>query len=369
MKNFTKKRGFFAVSAALLIVTAMLVTTWCSNDIGNDTDEFTPPPGKGAVKLSFEKEIARTILPDHADLDSFTKFDFVFTSAGGSATSYTEYNILPANLGDPITLDPGNYTLIVLAYIGADLAAENAPAVSVTITAAKTTSAVIVLKPLDQTTATGNGIFKYKITSSILAGNITSAVLNLTPILAGAAQSNVDVSSYWNDNSDHNLTVKAGDYYLDFVINVQSGETVTFRHIVHIYQNMTSSYEFTINPNYFNAVFKLIATDLTYSHSQDKLPLLTADGVDKAEGAEITVIQGDTVTIAVKNGSTVGFTSYEWYSQDDTNLQTGVSPAYIVDTSSGVFSARKTYQLTVVGVVSAAEKYYTFINIKVVKAP
>ncbi|WP_461246177.1 hypothetical protein [Treponema sp. R6D11] len=66
MKTFTKKRGFFVAAAALLAVTVMLVTTWCSNDIGSGneyTDDFTPPDGKGAVRLSFNEKINRTILP------------------------------------------------------------------------------------------------------------------------------------------------------------------------------------------------------------------------------------------------------------------------------------------------------------------
>jgi len=373
MKTFTKKRGIFVAAAALLMVTAMLVTTWCSNDIsnGNYADEYTPPPGKGAVRLSFNNEIDRTILPDNATLATFTKFDFVFTANGGGATDYTESNIVPANLYNAIALDPGNYNLKVIAYIGTAPAATNDPVVAVVITAAKITSATIQLKPYDQTVGTGNGTFKYKINSSIVATDLTSAVMNLTKIgTAGTNQSDINISSAWNDGDDHNLSVKAGDYYLDFVIIVKSGETVTFRHIVHIYQNMTSSYEFTINPDYFNAVFKLISTDLTYEHPQDKLPVLSADGGSNelAEGEEVVVNQGSTVTITVTNGT--DFASYEWYSQDATALQSGTTASYVVNAGAGqAFNAKKTYLLTVVGVTSGGEKYYTFIKIKVVAAP
>jgi len=368
MKNLTRKSGLFA-AAAVLLVTAMLVTTGCSSDIGK-TDEFTPPEGKGAVKLDFNKKIARTILPDEiTDISYFDEFDFVFTATSVGATSKDKLGIDPANGSDnlytPIVLDPGTYTLTVIAYKDSVPLAKNDPE-PVTITPATVTGATIVLKPMDQATETGNGTFKYKITSTILNTNLTSALLSLTPIYEGAAQSNIDISAYWN-GAFQNLVVKAGDYYLDFEVKVKTGETVTFRHIAHIYQGMTSTYEFTINPDYFNAYFTLVSTDITYSNIDDNLPSLTAGGTPVNEGDTVVVELGDTVTIAVTNGTACGFTSYEWYTQN--LLSKGSAASYVVDTTTAAFLDKKTYLLTVVGVVSADKKYYTYINIKVVESP
>jgi len=362
MKKFTKKRGFFTVSAALLIVIAMLGITGCNNDISNvdTTDNFTPPTGKGAVRLNFNENIARTILPEEIDISDFDSFDFVFTATGGDATSYTESNILSGSVNNPITLDPGNYSLTVIAYLGSNAAAKNDPPEIITITAAKVTNATIQLKPYDQ--ATGSGTFKYEVTSSIDVDDIDSADMKLSPIFAGSTQSDVTILTAWNTTGS-TISLTAGDYYVDFVITVKTNETVTFRHIVHIYQNMTSSYVFTINPDYFNAFFEL--TDLTYLPPEDLLPVLSTDGgaTGLAEGTPVTVMQGDTVTITVKNASL--FTSFEWYCLDDTSL--GASDSFNVKTGIGEdFHARKTYLLTVVG-VTATKKYYTFINIKVVE--
>jgi len=363
MKNLTKKRGFLAASAALLIVTVMLGITWCSNDIGSG--EFTPPTGKGAVKLTFNQKIARTILPEDAQLSDLEEFVFQFTPTSGGTVKFVP-NLDSDTIYDPIILDPGTYDLEVIAYIGTTEVATGS-ATGITITPAKITSATIALKPYDQ--ATGSGTFKYQIISSIDENDVVTATMNLTVIsLTGSNQTvdlldiegdNTNVSA-WNDSTNHNLTVDAGDYYLDFVVKVITGDIVTFRHIVHIYHNLTSSYVFTINPDYFNAVFQLISTDLTYEHPDDVLPVLEYDSNTLTEGATVTVRKGDSVTITVSNT----FASYEWYSQDDTSLS--ASSSYTVNTASGKFNEKKTYLLTVVG-VTATKKYYTYIYIKVIE--
>jgi len=369
MKNLTKKRGFLAASAALLIVLAMLGITWCSNDIGSG--EFTPPEGKGAVKLTFNQKIARTILPDGATLSALEKFDFQFTPTSGGTAKLLEqlnYSTSPGTLGtilEPIILDPGTYDLEVIAYISNTEVATGSAA-GIIITPAKTTSATIALKPYDQ--ATGSGTFNYQIISTILESDVDSATMNLTNISTVTLVSSVDLidsigngtNSVWNDGDNHNLPVDSGDYYLDFVVKVITGETVKFRHIVHIYHNLTSSYVFTIEPDYFNAVFQLISSDLSYVHPDDVLPVLEYDSTALTEGETVTVRKGDSVTITVSNT----FASYEWYSQDDTSLS--ASSSYTVNTASGKFNEKKTYLLTVVGVTDT-KKYYTYIYIKVIE--
>jgi len=385
MRTFTKKRGFFAVAATLLIVTVMLVTTWCSNDIGDEsTDNFTLPPGKGAVRLSFNEKIARTILPDdYTDISQFDKFDFEFTPTSSTGTAKIVKDLNHSNTDGaigtilaPIILDPGTYRLTVYAYIGSDPAAKSDPGETgdITITAAKTTSATIKLRPYDQ--ATGNGTFNYKITSTIAVGDITSATMNLTPILHGASDT-VDLisQSKWNAAAT-DLPVVAGDYYLDFVVLVKTGETVTFRHIVHIYHNLTSTYDFTINPDYFNAVFQLISSNISYEHPEDVTMSFATDGTPSSlsEGGTVIVRKGDSVEItasAISPGGTT-ITGYEWYSQDGLDIGDGSNVFTVDTTNSGEFSNKKTYLLTIVAVTKDAalveKKYYNYIYIKVIES-
>jgi hypothetical protein len=377
MKNLTKNRGFFAAAAALLVVTAMLVTIGCSSDISSKSNEFTPPAGKGAVKLSFNKEIARTILPDNITADDFDEFEFQFTptDSSGIVTGTAVSKIFAqGDQYDPIILDPGYYDLIIIAYLDFSKTATpdmkpvatNADAVNILITAAKLTNTTITLKPYDPTTGTGNGIFKYKIITTILS-DIEAAEMTLSEI-GGSNGGNVDILTDGEIDGDyHELSVPAGYYYVDFVITVESGDEVTFRQLVHIMQHMSSSYEFTISKDYFFAVLKFEDGDIIYQGPSDNKPVLSIDGgtTGLAEGATITITNGGSQVITVQN--VTSFTSFEWYSQGSTNLQPVSAGTYTVNTSTGtIFSVNKTYQLTIIGITSTNDRYSSYIYIKVV---
>jgi len=370
MKNSTGKRGFFAAAAVLLILTAILVTTGCGNGLsagggsGGDAENFTPPPGKGAISLNFNREVARSILPEATDIDDFTTFDFVFTSVTGG-TSKTESDIEPDDLENPITLDPGVYTLTVLAYIDSNLAAKNDPAVGVTIIAGKTARQTITLRPLNE--ESGEGYFKYTISSTgYSADDIISAVMAFTKITGTTTQGNEDLISVWNVVTPKIVTVAAGDWYVDITVKTKSGDTVTFRHVLHIYHYMTSIYDFTIEPDYFNAAFKLLSGDLTYEHVEDIKPVLSDGTNTLSEGETVTVTQGASVTITVTNsGEFTGV--FQWSSSS--GVLSGSSNSYVVETGIGKeFNAIKSYQLTVIGTANDDSKpYSSFINIEVVK--
>jgi len=387
MKNFIKKRGVVAAAAVLLAVAAIFVTITCNNDIDTtNSDDFTIPTGKGAVKLSFDETIARTILPnDVTAVSQFSYFDFSFTAiTGGTGTSKTEYAIPYGSITNSIALDPGDYNLTVIAYYNVNGVApgtsynttdfkpmaKNNPVVPVTITAAQTTSANIVLKPYDQVTGTGDGIFRYKITSDIATGNLTSASMTFTLINTGVAQTPIDLitTSVWNKATTTDSSLQAGDYYVDFLIKVPTGEEINFRHIVHIYQFMTSSYEFIINRDYFNALFTLIAGDMTYENS-DHLPLLKFGDYNLSNGDTVALKQGTKKTITVTNQADFSSNSIKWYNQSDTAL-TNPAPDYEFEfdaSSTGAFNAKRTYLLTIAGENKTDHKtYYAYINIKVV---
>jgi len=362
----------------------MFVTIRCSDDISsNDTDSFTIPEGKGAVQLSFDNVIGRTILPgDVTAVSDFDTFNFAFTATGGG-TSYTKSNIPYANLNDPIVLDPGTYTLTVIAYYddnsskhGGDgltpnsvAMAKNDPAVSVTITAAETTTATIVLKPYDQATGTGNGTFQYKITSDITTAKLTSAYMKFTQISNGAAQSDIDLkATAWNVATAQTLPLKAGDYFVDFLITVPTGEVINFRHIVHIYQNMTSSYDFTINRDYFNAVFKLVSGNITLEIPENNPEVEYSINGDPAvtytSGATISLTRGDEIEFTVTNAG--DYTSFEWYCIDTSDIGSGSTctidtTATTPPATANPYSTAKDYYLTVVGELTADSKKYATI--------
>jgi hypothetical protein len=360
MRTFTKKRGFFAAAATLLIVTVMLVTTWCSNDIGDgDGDKFILPEGKGAVKLGFNKEINRTILPDDADIDSFSSFEFIFSPTTGSDITVT---VSKANLFNPITLSPETYGLTVIAYIGSDAAATNDPDItlSIVISAGKITNQVISLKVYEPD-GTETGTFTYTlINNNNFAGTLNSnpantAFMSFSPIGAGTIMSPINIKSLFNDTPQLPITLIAGIYYLDYTLKVGL-DTVAFRHIVHIYQGMNSSYSFSINENYFKAIFQVKSGEIGYVAPTDYKPVLSAtisDGgattPNLTDGSSISFPQGKNLTLTITN-TTTGYTSYEWYIIDTNSRTTSDTFTMYATSSSDLFYNPIEYYLTVVGI-------------------
>jgi len=382
MKNFQKKHGLLAVAAVLLTLLAILVTIGCNNDIGSEnngyTDNFTPPPGKGAVVLNFDKQIQRTILPDRADISFFDEFDFIFTPSSGSA--FTK-KVAKGHDADPIVLDPDTYDLEVIGYIEISStmqpAATSSPSVSstpisFTITATKVVTVPVTLTVYDPV-STKTGTFNYTITKGSNV-TITTADMNLTrigttppatPVTTVPDYYTVDISSEINDGNNHDLTVASGYFYLDFVIeNDDSGDTITFRQIVHIYQNMTSTYSFNISDDYFSSYF---VGNLSYVHPQDDYPVLSENAGTNIlyEGDTLELPLTTTKTITVTNSGSFG--TLNWYSIYDT-AHSFTGGTFTLDaTSSGFFNIKKTYLLTVEGIKSGVP-YSTAINVKVVDA-
>jgi len=389
MKNFIKKRGVVAAAAVLLAVAAIFVTITCNNDIDNgddDGDNFTIPAGKGAIKLSFDENVARTIMPGDPNLtvSDFDGFKFQFTpTIGSTGTAYISPTYIPSgNITDAITLDPGDYDLVVLAYFEMNktshggnglgpvdwkVVAANDPAVGVTITGAHTTNATIHLKAYAN--GVENGTFRYTITTSIDTADLLTAKMTLTNIATSVKViDEQDIKAEILAGTQTDVNVVSGYYYVDFAIKVTTETNpIVFRHIAHIYSGQTSSYTFTLSPNYFNALFQLISTGIDYVHDGDNLPLLKYSDYILTEGDTIALAQGTSLTITVTNATTDFDGDIDWFCQSDTKLNASSASNFLVDAtnSSKPFYDKKTYLLTVVG-QKGTKKYYTFINIKVV---
>jgi len=82
MRIKTKNRGIITVTVVLLMLAAMFVTG-CDNVIIVEKP-YTPPAGMGSIKLNFNPNVERTILPEGITAESFEKFVLIFTPDGGS---------------------------------------------------------------------------------------------------------------------------------------------------------------------------------------------------------------------------------------------------------------------------------------------
>jgi len=384
MKNLTKKRGLFAAAAALLVVTTMLVTTWCSNDIGGKTDEFTPPAGKGAILLNFNKDISRTITPGTgsiSDIDDFDEFQFTFTPVAPTPGTAWSERVLAANLKAPIILDPGTYELTIIGYIDYDptgshdiqAEATNPEPVPVEIKAGKIAHETVVLKLIID--GTDNGTFAYTLDKThILPSDITSATMTLTRITGGGTVAPVDIKDEFDDLEHTITTVATGIYYVEFVLTV-GGDTVTFTHVVHIYKGKKSSYTFSIGLNYFNAIYQFGNNEITFDDT-DKSPEIqysTDNGNTFTDvSGVISVTRGTVIIFKIKN--TTGYTanSFEWYCLSNSPLTTtsNATTTCTINTTPDTYptvnpyASARDYNLTVVGVVSGI-KYATVVSFKV----
>lgn len=394
MKNFTKKRGFFTAAAALLAVAAMFVTTWCSNGIGgNNADDFTPPEGKGAIKLSFNNEIARaTIMPDATGLDLTDMDVFRFTFAPDSSnsnagTSPWDYEVAKTALENEIVLDPGDYLLTVTGYKIENVGVtddriptiRNATPIPVTLERGKLAHKAVVLGYIVD--GSGEGYFKYTLTlnGGITTSDIITATMTLNPITGNGTATIVNQPIKGDFGSGQKtLQLKTGIYTVKFYLEV-GGDEVTFMHILHIYEEQYSIYAFSIGLDYFNAVYQFQPGELT-ADDTDKNPTILysisggASNVTYDEDAPniSPITRGQSITFTVDNAS--DYDSFDWYCLGSSPLTTvsGVTTVSggtcIINTTATTpptaynqFSSARDYSLTVVGTAKANGLQYATV--------
>jgi hypothetical protein len=132
-------------------------------------------------------------------------------------------------------------------------------------------------------------------------------------------------------------------------LDVEGYTPVSFRHVLHIYLNQESYFEYVFTDAYFptieiigNATANI--TDIDYEHPEDIEFLFSVGSADYEEGDTVTVTLGATVTITVTNASAFADDSIEWYCNGETS--TGAS--FVFDTTEASFKEVKLYHLSVI---------------------
>jgi hypothetical protein len=314
MRILTKKSGIFAATAALLILSAMLVTG--CNGIVTGEESYTPPAGKGAVKLNFNKDVARTVMPDGITSASFYSFDIDFLrDDGGTGIPYPNQGVLQANKGLPINLDPGNYDLTVLAYLNSG---DTTPAAafttgtgySITITAGSSINYSITLKAIDDETFinAGQGTFKWVIDISSFAASTVTGTIDIEQLGGANYTDTLTLGTDGRFNSSELLN--AGYYKVYFKFNFDS-EEITFLQIVHIYSSMTSTFNYKLEKNYFKLVSTTITpTSWTYEDWGTDIDIEGDNFGTIADDDEIKLGLGEKEEILINNADEF---TLEWY--------------------------------------------------------
>jgi len=257
----TKKSGVYAALAAVLLITAVLVTTCVdpsftnnsTSNTPNDRGSFTPPPGKGYIRLNLGVEkfsqAARTSMPTveysvWGDFDGGVDIDFI--ADGDPLNNET---VAGWNGTTVIPLTPDTYDIKVTGKANGGVVVGYGEALSVLVSAgAGGADANIVIKEIVD--GVGTGTFNWTFTNT---GAVTSATLNIVGLSSGA-QTDYDninwelVSGGVKSLSD-TLTLDSGYYRLTLDLVKAGHANATVREIVHIWQGHITSFSKVLSLN------------------------------------------------------------------------------------------------------------------------
>ena len=287
----TKRHGILAVTAAMLLITALFITNCMEPlDLGGLAGKST----KGFITLSVDESSLRTIMPTLPTIQSYsvelrqgvtlitTIYDLDFTSAESiEVAEGTGYTI---TVNAFIDGTPGT-----VASVGTDLAGRGVSA-AFNVTETGPNQAAVTLLPL--TDGNGEGTFTWNIVLPVGVNEPDSALMEIIPISGGSVISGLpgDVNPVDLLDNAANLTgtavLQSGYYHVVITATKALHQTRTISEVLHVYENMNSSTPVITVPNLnvtstwtitFNDIDGEGDSDtLTYTHGA----LLTADDDD-----------------------------------------------------------------------------------------
>jgi len=381
MKKCGRMRAYAGVCAAAVLVLAALVIGCTNPGVSGGKDEL--PEGMGAVNIKFNdavKQSRATILPDSTtNIASFLggfHLDFNQSAVPKKTVDIAQGGSIPT-----ITLVAGTYNLVVVAYL--DTAKTNPGASyteTITITAGDTKTITIVLEPIVSTGTTGT--FAWNITHTLAAPDVTKAEMTITPIGGGSAitpSTNLLSAFATSPVVGSDAAIPTGYYYVDFEFIVQ-GTTTKFRHVLHIYQNMTSTFTYSFTNNHFSLVSIQINSPITYTNPTETLPTLTVSTGSSGNGKTVvgsgtaaapyilttlntSSTNADVIDITVTNATASFDSVVVWFNG---LALTDVSGVYTLNGSAYSALSSLLTQLTVTGIKdskpSSLEIYIKVVN-------
>ena len=264
----TKKCGVYAALAAVLLISAVLITN-CVDPLNGlsvpkeEQPRFTPPPGMGYIVLDFGDSGSplRTIRPNTAtlfpDISIFTRFDLLITdldlegSPPAPSTTLTRTGQTYSQMIAPFTLPGGSYDIEVWAYNGGGTPGTKSTALAYGISTAKSIigsgdTATIVLSEIANNIiggGSGVGIFKLALTNAT-TNPATGITMNVFPLPNGGAV--VTDENILSRLMTYEENMAPGYYRVEITLTRANSLTTTIREILHIYQGMTSTYTATL---------------------------------------------------------------------------------------------------------------------------
>jgi len=258
------KNGILVMMAAVLLVTAMLVTN-CNNpneglnpvNEGDDFIPFDPPEGMGYIRIRVTDNSARsTILPTLPTVASMYYSVVVTDDLDSNAVKQEIGKTTPVNKttldSTAISLMPGTYSVEVFAYKTASTTTivghkKNTAIPVSTGTGGSTTVSLEPYTTYDSVPGDRQGTLTWSITGPSNANGTTSTTLTVTTYPSGSAVASV------TGLSGTTVALDVGFYYARIASVDTSGalQNRTITNIIHIYQNMDTNFTLavpTLNP-------------------------------------------------------------------------------------------------------------------------
>ena len=203
-------------------------------------------PGTGLLSLSFNKvDTARTIQPADPQISTFALFELKFSSAGTTNVYKTE-DRSGTNFSTPVNLPVGTYDLQVTAYVDAGKTSPGAQGsiTGIVISDGTTTTRSVAL---NVNFSTGAGTFSWNIDYPA----VTFASMTITTLSSGGTPTQTIGGAVPFSKQD-SRTLNSGEYRVEFYLRDNKGQTAELKEILHVYQNLTSTFTFTFGANNFH---------------------------------------------------------------------------------------------------------------------
>jgi len=263
----TKKCGVIAALAAVLLITAALVTTCTESFTPSDLTvsqkedpvRFVPPEGMGYIRLnlgveSFTKS-ARTAKPTsttYTTLSSFAAIQVTFVATTDNATNGK--TVAWDGIAN-IPLNPDEYAITVIGYNSTTIAPANAVGLGsvtgVTVDPGEGANTTITIKEIVDGTGTGN--FSWTFTNTF---GVDEALLNFTNLGGGAENTYVaydaDLVSGSPKGLVGNIDLDSGYYRMTLDVSKSGHASVKISEIIHIWNGHNTVYPsraLTLKPN------------------------------------------------------------------------------------------------------------------------
>jgi len=242
MKNIQPPKGKLHGAnafALLLACSLLLLLPGCRNVL--DPPQGTA--GTGSLSLAIDSQgVGRTILPDISldDFDSFSLFFFHRNTGVGHTIVWADRSF------DTIPLTAGTWDLQVSAYLSGGAAAAGSIE-GIVVPMGGTAYGSVQLLPIPG----GTGTFSWDIS---FADDIVYARMGIWQVFGH------DSESFWGDfhfvdylwgntlsSNPGYANMDAGQYRVLFTLRNSQGNYITVREILHVYNNMTSHFQETLD--------------------------------------------------------------------------------------------------------------------------